>query len=40
MEEFAELTGSTAGVIVLGRGGAGSAFNSELMQTAVAESDD
>jgi len=34
--EFAELTGSSAGVIVLdGDGNAGSAFNSEAMQTAV-----
>lgn len=36
IEEFGELTGSSAGVIVLGRGGAGSAFNSEGMQTSVA----
>ena len=36
MAEFAELTGSSAGVIVLDRdGGAGSAFNSDAMQTAV-----
>ncbi|WP_158055688.1 isoaspartyl peptidase/L-asparaginase [Halorussus halophilus] len=36
IEEFAELTGSSAGVIVLDRDGtAGSAFNSEQMQTAV-----
>ena len=36
VEEFAELTGSSAGVIVLDRdGNAGSAFNSEAMQTAV-----
>ncbi|WP_115864833.1 isoaspartyl peptidase/L-asparaginase [Halorussus litoreus] len=36
VEEFGELTGSSAGVIVLDRdGAAGSAFNSELMQTAV-----
>lgn len=35
IEEFAELTGSTAGVIVMGRdGGYGEAFNSEQMQTA------
>ena len=37
IEEFAELTGSTAGVIVLDRSGAGSAFNSDEMQTSVAE---
>jgi beta-aspartyl-peptidase (threonine type) len=36
IEEFGELTGSRAGVIVLGRDGAGSAFNSAGMQTAVA----
>jgi len=37
IEEFAELTGSSAGVILLDRdGNAGSAFNSEAMQTAVA----
>jgi isoaspartyl peptidase/L-asparaginase-like protein (Ntn-hydrolase superfamily) len=36
IEEFAELTGSSAGVILLdGDGDAGSAFNSEAMQTAV-----
>ncbi|WP_435176245.1 isoaspartyl peptidase/L-asparaginase [Halorussus sp. AFM4] len=36
IEEFAELTGSSAGVIVLDRDGtAGSAFNSDAMQTAV-----
>lgn len=34
--EFGELTGSSAGVIVLDSEGAGSAFNSELMQTSVA----
>ncbi len=34
--EFGELTGSSAGVVVLdGRGNAGSAYNSEGMQTAV-----
>jgi isoaspartyl peptidase/L-asparaginase-like protein (Ntn-hydrolase superfamily) len=34
--EFAELTGSSAGVVVLDRDGeAGSAFNSDAMQTAV-----
>ncbi|UPV75177.1 isoaspartyl peptidase/L-asparaginase [Halorussus limi] len=38
VEEFAELTGSSAGVIVLdGDGNAGSAFNSEAMQTAVSD---
>jgi beta-aspartyl-peptidase (threonine type) len=36
IEEFGELTGSSAGVIVLDDGGAGSAFNSEGMQTSVA----
>ncbi|NHN59984.1 MULTISPECIES: isoaspartyl peptidase/L-asparaginase [Halorussus] len=36
IEEFAELTGSSAGVIVLDRdGNAGSAYNSDAMQTAV-----
>ncbi|WP_135829427.1 isoaspartyl peptidase/L-asparaginase [Halorussus halobius] len=36
IEEFGELTGSSAGVIVLDReGDAGSAFNSDGMQTAV-----
>ena len=36
VDEFAELTGSSAGVIVLDRdGNAGSAFNSDAMQTAV-----
>ncbi|MFC4447528.1 isoaspartyl peptidase/L-asparaginase [Halorussus aquaticus] len=36
VEEFAELTGSSAGVIVLDRdGNAGSAFNSDAMQTSV-----
>ncbi|MFB6082372.1 MAG: isoaspartyl peptidase/L-asparaginase [Halanaeroarchaeum sp.] len=35
VEEFGELTGSTAGVIVVSRNGdLGSAFNSEAMQTA------
>lgn len=38
MAEFAELTGSEAGVIVLDSDGkAGSAFNSNAMQTAVAD---
>ncbi|MFC7234357.1 isoaspartyl peptidase/L-asparaginase [Halosegnis marinus] len=37
IEEFADLTGSTAGVIVMGDDGdAGEAYNSEAMQTAVA----
>ncbi|MFB6298990.1 MAG: isoaspartyl peptidase/L-asparaginase [Halobacteriales archaeon] len=37
IEEFAEITGATAGVIVLDRdGNAGSAYNSEAMQTSVA----
>ncbi|WP_089821018.1 isoaspartyl peptidase/L-asparaginase [Halogranum amylolyticum] len=37
IDEFGELTGSSAGVIVLdGEGGAGSAFNSDEMQTSVA----
>jgi isoaspartyl peptidase/L-asparaginase-like protein (Ntn-hydrolase superfamily) len=40
IEEFGELTGSSAGVIVLDESGAGSAFNSKAMQTSVAESDD
>ncbi len=36
IEEFAELTGSEAGVIVLDRdGNSGSAFNTDAMQTAV-----
>ncbi|WP_348611983.1 isoaspartyl peptidase/L-asparaginase [Halobaculum rarum] len=34
--EFGELTGSSAGVIVLDEAGAGSAYNSEGMQTSVA----
>jgi len=39
IEEFGELTGSSAGIIVLDRDGhAGSAFNSDGMQTAVASS--
>ena len=37
IEEFEELTGSGAGVIVLGDEGAGSAFNTEEMQTSAAE---
>ncbi len=36
IEEFGELTGSAAGVIVLDESGAGSAYNSEGMQTSVA----
>ena len=37
MEEFADLTGSTAGVIVADNtGGTGAAFNSEAMQTSTA----
>jgi beta-aspartyl-peptidase (threonine type) len=36
LEEFAELTGSDAGVIVLDDEDVGSAFNTESMQTAVA----
>ena len=38
IEEFGELTGSSAGVIVLDESGAGSAYNSEGMQTSVATS--
>ena len=38
IEEFGELTGSTAGVIVLDRdGNAGEAYNTEAMQTAVSD---
>ncbi|MCL9816707.1 isoaspartyl peptidase/L-asparaginase [Natronocalculus amylovorans] len=37
IEEFGELTGSSAGVIVLDDSGAGSAFNSDGMQTSVAQ---
>ncbi|MFC7068051.1 isoaspartyl peptidase/L-asparaginase [Halobaculum lipolyticum] len=37
--EFGEITGSSAGVIVLDEAGAGSAFNSEGMQTSVATSE-
>jgi len=36
IDEFEEVTGSGAGVIVLGEGGAGSAFNTEGMQTSIA----
>jgi beta-aspartyl-peptidase (threonine type) len=35
LEEFAELTGSDAGLVVLDGEGVGSAFNTESMQTAV-----
>jgi len=38
IDEFGELTGSSAGVIVLDESGAGSAYNSEGMQTSVATS--
>ncbi|SDF14243.1 beta-aspartyl-peptidase (threonine type) [Halorubrum xinjiangense] len=37
IDEFEAITGSGAGVIVLGDEGAGSAFNTEGMQTSVAE---
>jgi isoaspartyl peptidase/L-asparaginase-like protein (Ntn-hydrolase superfamily) len=37
LETFADLTGSRAGLVVLGADGPGSAYNSEAMQTAVAE---
>jgi beta-aspartyl-peptidase (threonine type) len=37
IDEFEELTGSTAGVIVCGPDGVGAARNSESMQVAVAE---
>ena len=37
IEEFEDLTGSTAGVIVCGPDGVGAAKNSESMQVAVAE---
>lgn len=36
IDEFAELTGAGAGVVVLGREGAGRAYNTERMQTSVA----
>jgi isoaspartyl peptidase/L-asparaginase-like protein (Ntn-hydrolase superfamily) len=40
IEEFDDLTGSEAGVVVMGNDGAhGSAYNSETMQTAVASDD-
>ncbi|WP_073306882.1 isoaspartyl peptidase/L-asparaginase [Halobaculum gomorrense] len=39
IDEFGELTGSSAGVIVLDEAGAGSAYNSEGMQTSVATSE-
>ena len=35
VDEFEEITGSGAGVIVLGEGEAGSAFNTDAMQTSV-----
>ncbi|CDK41036.1 peptidase T2 asparaginase 2 [Halorubrum sp. AJ67] len=37
IDEFEEITGSGAGVIVLGDDEAGSAFNTEGMQTSVAD---
>lgn len=41
IEEFEDLTGSSAGVIVMGNDGkSGSTYNSESMQTAVASSED
>jgi beta-aspartyl-peptidase (threonine type) len=36
IDEFEKSTGSGAGVIVLGGDGAGSAFNTEGMQTSIA----
>jgi beta-aspartyl-peptidase (threonine type) len=36
VDEFEEITGSGAGVIVLGEDGAGSAFNTDAMQTSIA----
>lgn len=39
IETFGELTGSSAGIIVLDSDGAGVAFNSERMQTAIALED-
>jgi len=36
IDEFDEITGSGAGVIVLGEDGAGSAFNTDGMQTSIA----
>ncbi|WP_144925099.1 isoaspartyl peptidase/L-asparaginase [Halorubrum salsamenti] len=36
IDEFEEITGSGAGVIVLGEDGAGSAFNTDGMQTSIA----
>lgn len=38
IDEFVEITGSGAGVIVLGDDGAGSAYNTDGMQTSVADS--
>ncbi|WP_372911122.1 isoaspartyl peptidase/L-asparaginase [Salinigranum sp.] len=37
LDRFERETGSTAGLVVLSAGGVGSAYNSEAMQTAVAE---
>ena len=37
IEEFEAITGSSAGVIVLNEDGAGSAFNTEGMQTSIAD---
>jgi beta-aspartyl-peptidase (threonine type) len=37
IEEFEAITGSGAGVIVLNEDGAGSAFNTEGMQTSIAD---
>ena len=36
VDEFDEMTGGGAGVIVLGEAGAGSAFNTDAMQTSIA----
>jgi len=36
VDEFDEMTGAGAGVIVLGEAGAGSAFNTDAMQTSIA----
>jgi len=36
IDEFEAITGSGAGVIVLGEEGAGSAFNTDGMQTSIA----
>jgi isoaspartyl peptidase/L-asparaginase-like protein (Ntn-hydrolase superfamily) len=37
LDRFERETGSTAGLVVLSEDGVGSAYNSEAMQTAVAE---